>query len=626
LAVLRHLSSRITGFWFRSQTRLSEIRLRTDEFFLKTVLVLAVIVLAASFAFNLSLYGNIPDHWKVTIRAFIIFLPFCYFLQALLNVKSYKEQHVSKVQKDFREYYFLIQRNVRSVTEDFVTTPMRGPAATPTSTESPSRKASATEIAIGPNIGDGNWELHHKIKRSILLDDVTFRELFHNIAEEIRDVTLYDYYQKAYQIYIKKEEEFVEKEIRKELVIRWYDISEYKLILMISEIKRQIITAATTTSAPPTFTSFEEQIIREVLEARSNLLDQIVLKRSDLLRFELGDIVDDIVEGKMHGEGINFRSYFLPLSFFLFIYFAGFLITIPLISSIFGYQTEANKIVLPLFDINKYIIPFQAIQWGFLGGFVYTSISLLNRFLRKDLLPRVYFYASFRLLLSSVVAIIIYFFYMLADPKPTGINEFMNINPAILLLCFLAGVAPIQFLINFADSQMTKIYKGWRRRRVAGNRHITQIAGIDSITADRLSEEGISSVEQLALINPKEIEEKTKFSLQYITDWKDQAILYLLTDDRVVPQGKSKKKNPTLYDKLGENLGIRTMSSLLKLWDAVKKNDTNNSKEQTLYESLDLMADDKNDFIQFHYLFTNIIATSEFYYKQFEEKKLILEE
>ena len=34
------------------------------------------------------------------------------------------------------------------------------------------------------------------------------------------------------------------------------------------------------------------------------------------------------------------------------------------------------------------------------------------------------------------------------------------------------------------------------------------------------------------------------------------------------------------------------------------------------------MEDDKEDFIQFHYLFNNIIATSKFYYEQLQEKNV----
>jgi hypothetical protein len=36
--------------------------------------------------------------------------------------------------------------------------------------------------------------------------------------------------------------------------------------------------------------------------------------------------------------------------------------------------------------------------------------------------------------------------------------------PQILLLCFFAGIAPIQFLIHFADTQLSRINEGWKRR------------------------------------------------------------------------------------------------------------------------------------------------------------------
>ena len=131
-----------------------------------------------------------------------------------------------------------------------------------------------------------------------------------------------------------------------------------------------------------------------------------------LLHFELGDLLADIVRSKMRQEGTNFGSYLLPLYFFLFMYFAGFLITLPLVNSIFTQQPTA--LVIPLYETDQDVfgIPLIVVQWGFLGGLVYTSISLLSRFLRKDLTPRVYFNAAFRLILSSVVAIVIYFIYI----------------------------------------------------------------------------------------------------------------------------------------------------------------------------------------------------------------------
>ncbi|MFZ0512090.1 MAG: hypothetical protein WAM14_10830 [Candidatus Nitrosopolaris sp.] len=239
--------------------------------------------------------------------------------------------------------------------------------------------------------------------------------------------------------------------------------------------------------------------------------------------------------------------------------------------------------------------------------------------MRKDLIPRVYFYAAFRLLLSSVVAAVIYFLYMLANPSTGGISNVQNVNPSILLLCFLAGVAPIQFLINFADSRMSRIFDGWKRRDIAGNRHITQISGIDSITAERLAEEGITSIQQMALINPTEMAEKTKFPEPFVIDWNDQAILYLLSGDRVMTEDPDAdgKKAKTLYDLLGKKLGIYTISSLLEIWDDNESID-GEEKHLSFFKCLDLIKDEEyHDLTQLQYLFAHVIGKGRALYNQF---------
>jgi hypothetical protein len=78
---------------------------------------------------------------------------------------------------------------------------------------------------------------------------------------------------------------------------------------------------------------------------------------------------------------------------------------------------------------------------------------MLTRSLRKDLKPDVYFNASFRIIYSIFAAITIYFVY-------TFVAHTDQIPSYVLLLCFLAGVAPIQILVNFEDTHMSKIYTG----------------------------------------------------------------------------------------------------------------------------------------------------------------------
>jgi hypothetical protein len=151
------------------------------------------------------------------------------------------------------------------------------------------------------------------------------------------------------------------------------------------------------------------------------VVEEIQLQRLKLLQFNVDNFLERVVSRRMRAEGINYGSYLLPISLFMFIYFAGFLVTMPLINSVL--TGIAYQKYIPVFDEKKWTIPLTVVLWGFLGGFVYTSISLLNRFLRNDLTPTVYFYSSFRLLMSAVVGVIIYFLYIIVHPNSSGVSE-----------------------------------------------------------------------------------------------------------------------------------------------------------------------------------------------------------
>lgn len=318
------------------------------------------------------------------------------------------------------------------------------------------------------------------------------------------------------------------------------------------------------------------------------------VNRRMILSLELGNnLLNEVILKRLAEEGLDFRSYLLPMPLFIFVYLIGFSITLPLINSIF--TGESHGIDIPLFR-DESSIPLLAIQWGFLGGLVYTTISLITRFLRNDLSPRVYYVSSFRLLFAGAVSIMIYLLYMLiptSGPGPVPPNMHSEAHPQILLLCFIAGVAPFQLLINIADANMSKISKEWSRRGKPGTRPVVQIEGIDSITAERLSEEGISSIHELALCNPGEIARRTKFPETYVRDWKDQAILFILSADVIVlNEMHDKREKQYLNDILATRLGIRTISAFID-WISPVKIDIN--KEASLIASMGLPKDGKNN-------------------------------
>ena len=75
------------------------------------------------------------------------------------------------------------------------------------------------------------------------------------------------------------------------------------------------------------------------------------------------------------------------------------------------------------------------------------------------------------------------------------------------------------------------------------------------MTAERLSEEGIDYIQEMALCNYVELSAKTNFSLELVYNWKDQAILQSLTGDIIIGKTDSKDK-VFLSDSLDEKLGI----------------------------------------------------------------------
>ena len=106
----------------------------------------------------------------------------------------------------------------------------------------------------------------------------------------------------------------------------------------------------------------------------------------------------------------------------------------------------------------------------------------------------------------------------------------------------------------------------WNLRPMAGKRSTALLEGIGVFTAQRLDEEGIDAIQHLALCDAADLARRTRYSEATVADWKDQAILYLLAGDCVVPgtPPNDKSQPVTLYDLLDLRAGIRTMSALMR--------------------------------------------------------------
>jgi hypothetical protein len=303
-------------------------------------------------------------------------------------------------------------------------------------------------------------------------------------------------------------------------------------------------------------------------------------KRRELIGLTLPDeILNRLVYEKIRKRNLDFNSYFVPLSFFSIIYLAGILITIPFFHSIF--DNQANEIYIPLLADSK--IPLLAIQWGFLGGIVYTSIYLLYRFLGGDISPKVYIYASFRIIYSIVSAIIVYLLYIVS-----GLSMDSSETTYVLLICFIMGIAPIQFLLRMGE-RLYLLYLKIANKDKSGKHVLSEtIGGINLLIAERLTEEGVSSIQELAFCDPVDLAAKTKFQELTVRDWKDQALLYLFTNDIKVLRktGANIEEQLTLYELLIHYAGIRIYSNLKKIWT-----ETVDTSKQTLFNQWGIFSE-----------------------------------
>jgi hypothetical protein len=105
----------------------------------------------------------------------------------------------------------------------------------------------------------------------------------------------------------------------------------------------------------------------------------------------------------------------------------------------------------------------------------------------------------------------------------------------------------------------------WKKKDSAGNRNITIIEGIDLVVSERLSEAGIDTIQQIAFCNPDKIATETKFDAATLSDWKDQALLYLFTNN-VTFSRKDGRESLPLNEILEKKLGIRVYSEIRNVW------------------------------------------------------------
>jgi len=192
---------------------------------------------------------------------------------------------------------------------------------------------------------------------------------------------------------------------------------------------------------------------------------------------------------------------------------------------------------------------------GFVGAYIYSLYPLFQRYTRRDLPPRAFLDYAIKVFLGTI-AVTVFGNFFLLDFAPE------------LQFAFAAVLGSVPFLVlNQSRKRVfSKIGLPGKNESV-GSLDVSSISGINYDYSLRLHEEGIMNIQQLAFANVEVVSDRTMFTIETLFDWKNEAVLRLLTGNTPISTFlKDTRNGETLYDALTK-VGINTVSDLSNFLD-----------------------------------------------------------
>jgi len=192
------------------------------------------------------------------------------------------------------------------------------------------------------------------------------------------------------------------------------------------------------------------------------------------------------------------------------------------------------------------LYPLSVSLWALHGAWLYNIYNIVMRASNNDLMPRVFFFGAVRMLMALFVSVLIYCVYQ-AFFKPYKVSkagdalELESSKAAYILvaLAFFSGLFPTQA----AEMTWQKIKSSEFLGEVftpVSVLSMDYLQGMNAFMRDRLFEEGIVDVHQLAMVGDRRdllfSRIENLISDQQLDDWIDQAKLMLFVHDADVLQ------------------------------------------------------------------------------------------
>lgn len=211
----------------------------------------------------------------------------------------------------------------------------------------------------------------------------------------------------------------------------------------------------------------------------------------------------------------------------------------------------------------------SAMSWAFLGAYCYSLLVLIRRWLQADLTTGALWKLNVRIAVAAIVGLLL--------ERLLG----STVGPGIDYVAFAAGFVP-DTVLRWLNSQVKRLFnvEGEGLSKVFQPSDLQdKIDGLNFWQADRLFDEGVESVEDLATKEIPALLVRTRFGTPHLIDWVDQALLCIQVGDQVKLFRKAFIRTATdVLELMGEERGAEGV------WQSIKDaaSDTNDAAESPI--------------------------------------------
>ena len=159
----------------------------------------------------------------------------------------------------------------------------------------------------------------------------------------------------------------------------------------------------------------------------------------------------------------------------------------------------------------------STLAYGFLGAYIFGLGALVRQYLRDDLQPRYYASLTLRFLTIFILSWLVGVVVDYLQPGTT--------KDLYLVVAFVIGLFPtVGFLIiqQIGAKLLGFVFKGFYEPYP-----LSDLDGLNAFQEDRLMLEGIENLQNLATANVVDLMLRTRYPVEQIIDWIDQALLHL---------------------------------------------------------------------------------------------------